>query len=149
MRAVVQRVTKAAVKIEGKIVGEIKEGLVVFLGVGEDDREDDLLYLCDKIAGLRIFGDQEGKMNCSVVGLQKEVLCVSQFTLYGDCRRGRRPSFTAAAPPQRAEKMYKDFCTCLREQGIKVAEGVFGAVMQVEVSNDGPVTILLDSKKHF
>lgn len=149
MRAVVQRVREAAVRVEGETVGKIAGGLVVFLGVGDDDCEKDLHYISEKIAGLRVFEDQNGKMNCSVKDTQNEILCISQFTLYGDCRKGRRPSFTAAAEPERAENLYRDFCDLLREKGLSVAQGVFGAMMQVDVFNDGPVTILLDSKKIF
>ena len=125
------------------------EGLLVLLGVGLGDAEPDAAYLADKIAGLRIFEDQAGKMNRSVSDVGGGVLVVSQFTLYGDVRRGRRPSFDTAAPPDEANRLYEHFCKLLRAQGLKVATGVFQAMMDVELVNQGPVTILLDSKKQF
>ncbi|QIB26531.1 D-aminoacyl-tRNA deacylase [Caloranaerobacter azorensis] len=149
MRAVVQRVTKASVSIEGVVVGSINKGLLVLLGVGQDDNEKDLDYLCDKIANLRIFEDENGKMNKSLVDINGELLVVSQFTLYGDVRKGRRPNFMNAAEPKKAESMYLEFVNRTREKGIKVETGRFGEHMHVELINDGPVTILLDSKKIF
>ena len=149
MRAVVQRAGWSLVEVEGKVVGEIKKGLVVFVGVEEDDGIDDCRYLAEKIAGLRIFEDEEGKMNLSLEQSEGEVLCISQFTLLGDCRKGRRPSFVQAASPQKAEELYQKLCALLAVKGLKVATGQFRAKMRVKVDNDGPVTILLDSKKLF
>ena len=149
MRAVVQRVSRASVLVDGETVGEIGAGLVVFLGVGREDSEADCRYLAEKIAGLRIFEDEASLMNRSVKETGGAVLVVSQFTLYGDCRKGRRPGFSAAAPPEQAEQLYERFCTLLREQEVPVATGRFQAVMQIPLVNEGPVTILLDSKKNF
>jgi len=149
MRAVVQRVHKAHVEVEGEKVGEIGPGMVVFLGFGREDSEQDIEYLASKIAGLRIFEDKEGLMNLSVLESGGRVLCISQFTLYGDCRKGRRPGFSAAAPPEKAAKMYVDFCERLKNQGLTVATGQFQENMRIMVDNDGPVTLLLDSKKQF
>ncbi|MDN5347869.1 MAG: D-aminoacyl-tRNA deacylase [Clostridia bacterium] len=149
MRAVVQRVYKARVSVDGREIGAIGHGLVVFLGVGRGDGLEDVLYLAEKIAGLRLFADSEGKMNLSVQAVGGEVLVVSQFTLYGDCRKGRRPSFTEAAPPEEAEKLYERFIEELQRQGVRVATGKFQADMRVEVDNAGPVTLLLDSRKAF
>lgn len=149
MRAVVQRVSRASVDINGETVGEIGEGLLVFLGVAADDGPHDLNYMADKVSGLRIFGDGEGKMNLSVQDIAGGVLCVSQFTLFGDCRKGKRPSFTGAAPPEKAHQLYLQFCERMRETGITVATGRFQAMMDVKAENDGPVTILLDSRKLF
>lgn len=149
MRAVVQRVFQAGVSVEGKVVGSIQQGLVVFLGVGRDDEPKDVVYLAEKVAGLRIFEDDAGLMNRSVLDLGGAVLAVSQFTLYGDCRKGRRPGFTDAAPPGEAEKLYEHFCEALRRLGVTVATGKFQAEMRVLVDNDGPVTMLLDSKRLF
>ena len=149
MRAVVQRVTKGSVKVENRIVGSIGRGLVVLLGVAQGDNEADARYLAEKIVNLRIFEDKEGKMNLSVKDKQGEVLAVSQFTLCGDCRQGRRPSFTEAASPIEAERLYNYFIELVNQQGIPVATGVFQAHMQVEIINDGPVTMLLDSRKLF
>jgi len=143
----VQRVQKAAVRVEGKVVGAIGQGLLVFLGVGKDDTEKDLEFMVWKIPRLRVFEDSEGKMNLSVKDIQGAILCVSQFTLYGDCRRGLRPSFDAAAPPDMARCYYEAFLRRLKEEGIPVASGIFGALMEVELVNDGPVTILLESKE--
>lgn len=147
MRAVVQRVKSASVEVNGKIVGEIGEGLLVFLGVGDGDTDVDLNYIAEKTAGLRIFTDEDDKMNLSVTDIGGEILVVSQFTLYGDCRKGRRPNFTSSMEPVTAEKMYEDFIKTIESKGIKTAHGEFGADMQVSISNDGPVTILLDSSK--
>lgn len=149
MRAVVQRVHRASVEVERKVIGEIGPGLVVFLGVGQNDQPADSEYLATKIAGLRIFEDQAGLMNLSVQESGGSILSISQFTLYGDCRKGRRPGFSAAAPPEQAEELYDLFCENLRRHGIIVAKGRFQATMRIIVDNDGPVTILLDSNKLF
>ena len=149
MRAVVQRVTRATVKVEGEIIGEIGNGFVVLLGVARDDTKVEAAYLVDKIANLRIFDDEEGKMNLSVKDTNGGLLIVSQFTLYGDVRRGLRPSWIDAAPPEVAEPLYDFFVRQARTAIDVVATGKFQAMMQVELINDGPVTILLDSKKLF
>lgn len=147
MRALIQRVTKASVSIEGKVVGSIGKGLVILLGVKLGDTDDDANFLADKSVNLRIFADQEGKFNLSALDVGGELLAISQFTLYGDTRKGRRPSFIDAAPPEISEPLYKKFVTYLRQSGLKVATGEFGAMMLVEIHNDGPVTILLESKE--
>ena len=144
-----QRVSKANVTVEGKITGQIKRGLLVLLGVAESDTEADADYLADKIAGLRVFEDEDGKMNLSVVDAGGAVLAVSQFTLYGDVRRGKRPSFDAAARPEQAKKLYEYFVGRIRAAGLRCETGVFQAMMDVELVNSGPVTILLDSTKAF
>jgi D-tyrosyl-tRNA(Tyr) deacylase len=144
MRAIVQRVTKASVSVEGKIVGSIDRGLVVLLGVTHDDGEEDARFLANKIANLRIFADQQGKFNLSALEVGADALVVSQFTLYGDTRKGRRPSFTKAAPPEIAEPLVEKFVTFLEGEGLQVETGIFGAMMLVEIHNDGPVTIILD-----
>lgn len=149
MRAVLQRVSEARVRVDDRIVGEIGRGLLVLLGVGQGDEASDARYLADKIAGLRIFEDSQGKMNLSVEGVGGSLLVVSQFTLYGDCRQGRRPGFSAAAPPGLANELYEQFVRLLRERGLTVATGVFQAEMTVSLVNDGPVTLLLDSRKEF
>jgi D-tyrosyl-tRNA(Tyr) deacylase len=149
MRAVVQRVTSATVKVEGKLVGEIGNGLLVLLGVAGDDTEEDANYLIDKTVNLRIFNDPQGKMNLSLLEVGGALLVVSQFTLYGDARRGRRPSYTDAAEPEKANTLYEYFVRQARDKGLKVETGVFQAMMQVGLVNDGPVTILLDSRKNF
>lgn len=149
MRAVIQRAGPSAVRVEGKTTGAIEHGLVVLLGVGRGDDESDAAYLAEKTAGLRIFEDEAGKMNRSVADIGGGVLVVSQFTLYGDVRRGRRPSFDDAAPPEEANRLYELFVEALRAKGLQVGTGVFQAMMQVELVNEGPVTILLDSKKQF
>ena len=149
MRAVVQRVDKAKVTVDGKIVGEISRGLMVLVGVVEGDTEKDVQYLADKVTGLRIFEDEAEKMNLSVKDIGGEILSVSQFTLYGDCRKGKRPSFDKAAKPETAILLYEKFNELCRQQNIKVETGVFGAHMLVELANNGPVTILLDSSKMF
>jgi D-tyrosyl-tRNA(Tyr) deacylase len=149
MRAVVQRVTRASVTVEVEIVGEIGKGLVVLLGVASDDTQQDAEYLAEKIASLRIFDDQAGKMNLSVKDVGGSLLIVSQFTLYGDVRRGLRPSWSDAAPPEIAEPLYEFFMTEARKYVNQVATGTFRRTMQVELVNDGPVTILLDSQKLF
>jgi D-aminoacyl-tRNA deacylase len=149
MRAVVQRVCRARVKVGQEEVGAIGPGLVVFLGVGQDDEEDDAKYLAAKISGLRIFEDTAGLMNLSVQDSGGAVLAISQFTLYGDCRKGRRPGFSNAAAPDQAKNLYDYFCELLRQEGLRVDTGRFQAEMKVTVDNDGPVTILLDSRKLF
>lgn len=149
MRAVVQRVSEASVTVGGEITGQVGTGLLVLLGVGEDDNGQDAVYLAEKISGLRIFQDEEGKMNISVKDTGGAILAVSQFTLYGDCRKGKRPSFSSAAVPEKAESLYELFCRECRRRGIPVENGVFGAMMEVELVNSGPVTLLLDSKKKF
>jgi D-tyrosyl-tRNA(Tyr) deacylase len=149
MRAVVQRVTRAKVTIEGKTVGEIQKGLVVLLGVAQDDAKSDASYLANKIVALRIFDDDQGKMNLSLKDCGGSALVVSQFTLYGDVRRGLRPSWIDAAAPEMAEPLYDFFCAELIKQLNHVATGGFRQMMQVELVNDGPVTLLLDSHKLF
>ncbi len=149
MRAVVQRVSRASVKVEGELTGEIKLGLLVLLGVGHDDTEADGDYLAEKISGLRIFEDDAGKMNLSVVDVGGAVLAVSQFTLFGDVRRGKRPSFDAAARPERARELYEYFVERVRSLDLRCETGRFQEMMEVELVNSGPVTILLDSKKSF
>lgn len=149
MRAVVQRVTKGRVKIGEETVAATGAGLVILLGVAEDDTSEDAAYLAGKIAGLRIFPDSQGKMNLSLAETGGEALVVSQFTLYGDCRHGRRPSFSRAAGAEQARVLYELFVTCLAGQGIKTVTGQFQAMMLVEIHNDGPVTLLLDSRKTF
>jgi D-aminoacyl-tRNA deacylase len=149
MRAVVQRVSRASVQVDGKRIGVIDIGLLVLLGVAHEDTEVDADYLADKIAGLRIFEDTDGKMNRSVVDVEGAVLAVSQFTLFGDVRRGKRPSFDAAARPEQAVKLYDYFIAHVRAAGLRCETGKFQAMMDVESVNQGPVTILLDSKKQF
>lgn len=149
MRAVIQRVTRASVTIEDKIVGEIGNGLVVLLGVRADDSEKDAVYLADKTCALRIFDDREGRMNLSVKDIDGGVLVISQFTLYGDVRRGLRPSWSDAAAPELAEPLYERFVAQTKTHVNPVATGSFRKMMQVELVNDGPVTILLDSRKLF
>ncbi|MEO8434132.1 MAG: D-aminoacyl-tRNA deacylase [Pyrinomonadaceae bacterium] len=149
MRAVVQRVTRASVTVNGELVGEIGPGLVVLLGIMRDDTEQDARYLVEKIAALRIFDDEAGRMNRSVKEIEGNILIVSQFTLYGDVRRGLRPSWIEAAAPEVAEPLYDYFVALARRNIAKVATGSFRAMMQVELVNDGPVTILLDSRKLF
>jgi D-tyrosyl-tRNA(Tyr) deacylase len=149
MRAVVQRVSRAQVAVDGEIVGEIGRGLLVLLGVTHADNKADADYLADKIAGLRIFEDGNGKMNLDVTAVSGGILVVSQFTLYGDVRRGKRPSFDAAAAPQRARQLYEYFVERIRAAGLPCQTGRFQEMMQVELVNDGPVTILLDSAKAF
>jgi D-aminoacyl-tRNA deacylase len=149
MRAVVQRVSRARVTVESSVAGEIAAGLVILLGVGRDDTSAVAVSMAEKIANLRIFEDDQGKMNRSLLDARGSALVVSQFTLYGDGRGQRRPSFIAAAPPEQAKKLYEDFTEALRSLGITVATGVFQAMMSVELINEGPVTILLDSDKTF
>ena len=149
MRAVVQRVSKASVTVSSEIVGEIETGLLVLLGIKNDDTEADLLYLVDKIANLRVLEDAEGRMNLSLLGTGGSALVVSNFTLYADARKGRRPGFTDAAPSEFAEPFYHRFVQKLAQTGISVQCGRFGAEMQVALINDGPITLLLDSRKLF
>ena len=145
MIACVQRVSSASVVVDGETVGAIGRGLLVLLGVAADDAEADLRWLVDKVVGLRIFNDAEGKMNCGLADVGGELLVVSQFTLLGDCRKGRRPSFIAAAPPEQAERMYNEFVARARSQGVTVATGRFRTHMDVQLVNDGPVTLVIDS----
>ena len=149
MRAVIQRTIRSSVTSEGTETGRIGAGLTVLLGVGRDDDEKDVVYTADKILNLRIFEDEEGKMNQSLLQKSGEMLVVSQFTLYGDVRHGRRPSFTAAAPPDSANRLYEEFVQYVEKQGVRVATGIFQTEMVVSLDNHGPVTILLDSKKEF
>jgi len=149
MRAVVQRVKEARVDIGGRTVGEIGQGLLIFLGVGEGDSEKDCDYLANKIAHLRIFSDNQDLMNLSVTEIGGAALVVSQFTLWGDCRKGRRPSFIRAARPESAKELYENFIGILRRKGLPVATGEFQEMMDVHLINDGPVTLLLDSAKMF
>jgi D-tyrosyl-tRNA(Tyr) deacylase len=149
MRTVIQRVSRAQVAIAGEIVGRIGRGLLVLLGVGQADSEADADYLADKIAGLRIFEDESGKMNVDLASIGGQILVVSQFTLYGDVRRGKRPSFDAAAPPDHARQLYEYFVDRIRAIGIPCETGRFQEMMRVESVNEGPVTILLDSTKSF
>lgn len=145
MRALIQRVTHAGVRVDGQTVGSIGQGLLILLGVGSGDAPEDALYLAQKAANLRIFADADGKMNLSAKDLNLEVLVVSQFTLYADCRQGRRPFFGEAAPPDIAENLYSSFCAAMEQTGLRVSRGTFQAHMQVDLCNDGPVTIWLDS----
>ena len=149
MRAVLQRVAEAVVRVDDEVVGRIGPGVLVLLGVGQGDAEADADYLADKVLHLRIFPDEAGQMNRSVLDTRGELLAVSQFTLYGDTRRGRRPGFSSAAPPEEANRLYRYFVGRLRESGLRVEEGVFRAMMDVSLVNRGPVTILLDSAKTF
>ncbi len=149
MRAVIQRVSRAKVTVSGEVTGEIGKGLLVLLGISQSDTEADVAYMADKIAGLRIFEDADEKMNLSVADAGGAVLAVSQFTLYGDARKGRRPSFDGAARPEQAKALYEKFVETIRASGLKCETGRFQAMMDVELVNDGPVTILLDSTKAF
>lgn len=149
MRSVVQRVKKAAVRVDEETVGQISAGFLVLLGVGENDTEADVSWMVEKIVGLRVFEDAEGKMNLSLLDVQGEVLLVSQFTLYGDCRKGKRPSFSTAAPPEQACALFAQAVAAMRAKGLKVETGVFQADMEVALVNNGPVTLLLDSEKKF
>jgi D-tyrosyl-tRNA(Tyr) deacylase len=146
MKALLQRVAKSSVTVEGKVVGRIAQGLVVLLGVADGDCEKDAEYLADKIVNLRIFSDDNSKFNLSALQIRAELLVISQFTLMADARKGRRPSFTLAAPPEKAETLYNCFIRRVSETGLKVQTGIFGAHMLVSIVNDGPVTIMLDSK---
>jgi D-tyrosyl-tRNA(Tyr) deacylase len=147
MRVVVQRSKAASVTVDGTVVGEIEKGFVLLVGVTHDDIQADAAFMADKIANLRVFEDEAGKMNLSLLDVGGEVLSVSQFTLYGDCRKGRRPNFMEAARPEHAKEIYELFNGLLREKGIKVETGVFGAMMDVQLVNDGPVTLIVESKK--
>jgi D-tyrosyl-tRNA(Tyr) deacylase len=149
VRAVVQRVTEARVEVDGQLVGAIGQGFLVLLGVANGDTQTDAAYLAEKTAGLRVFEDAAGKMNLALSEVGGAVLAVSQFTLLGDCRKGRRPGFTDAAPPELADTLYNAYVAALRATGLSVATGVFRAEMQVRLVNDGPVTLLLDSRKLF
>lgn len=149
MRAVVQRVKKSTVTVSEKIAGSIGQGLMVLLGVGKEDDDRDIEYLSDKILNLRIFEDENGKMNKSLLDIGGQLLVVSQFTLFGDCRKGRRPGFDKAAKPEIAKELYQRFVNKCKEAGVVTETGIFQADMLVDISNDGPVTLLLDSKKEF
>lgn len=149
MRAVIQKVNFSSVEVDGKIVGEIEKGFNVLLGITKEDSEEDIKYLRDKIVNLRIFEDETGKMNKSLKDVNGELLVISQFTLYGDCRRGRRPNFMNALNGEEAEKLYNEFVVQCKDEIDKVETGVFGAYMKVSIENDGPVTIIIDSKKVF
>lgn len=146
MRALIQKVSQARVTVDGEVTGEIGTGLLVLLGVAADDEEKQLRWMADKIVGLRIFEDEAGKMNLSLNDVGGQLLVVSQFTLFGDCRKGRRPSFIAAAPPEKAETMYDEFVDYVRSQGFTVGTGRFRTHMDVELTNDGPVTIWIDTE---
>lgn len=149
MRAVIQRTDKASVTVEGQLIAQVGNGLTVLLGIGSGDTEQDVQYLAEKIVNLRIFSDTEGKMNLSLLDVAGELLVVSQFTLMGDCRKGRRPSFAAAAPPESAKQLYLAFIHFCEEFGVRVSHGRFQSEMIVRLDNHGPVTILLDSKRDF
>ena len=149
MRIVVQRVRRAAVTINGIVHGAIANGMVVLLGIRNSDTSTDLQWLAEKVVNLRIFDDQQGKMNKSLADIDGEMLIISQFTLYGDCRKGRRPGFSTAAPPDIAEPLYRQFIEEVQNRQVRVATGIFQATMEVELVNDGPVTLLLDSDKQF
>jgi len=145
MRILIQRVKQAKVEVDGEVTGEIGQGLLLFVGFTDDDQENDLRYLADKVVNLRIFADENQKMNLSLLDVKGSILSVSQFTLYGDCRKGRRPHFLAAAKPEYAKQLYHRFNQILREYDVPVETGVFGANMQVFLQNDGPVTFFLES----
>lgn len=147
MRAVVQRVKISHVEVDGKITGQIGKGLMILLGISEDDKTEDIDYMVDKITNLRIFEDDENKMNLSLLDVKGELLVVSQFTLYGDCRKGRRPSFIKAARPEKAQQLYDLFIKKAEDLNVKVQSGVFQADMSVYIENDGPVTLIVDSEK--
>ena len=149
MRAVLQRGAHGSVEVDATVVGAIGAGLVILLGVGRDDTDEDAGYIADKIANMRIFEDDQGKMNLSVLDIGGSALVISQFTLFADCRKGRRPSFMGAGDPEVAKRLYERVIELLGQAGVQTAEGVFQARMQVELVNSGPVTILLDSKKNF
>jgi len=149
MRAVVQRVSSSKVEVNNKVIGSINKGLNVLIGISKEDTIEDLNYIKDKILNLRIFEDENEKMNLSVLDIKGEILVISQFTLYGDCRRGRRPNFMNAEGGEKAKEAYNTFVNLLRESNIKIETGEFGADMKVEIQNDGPVTIILDSKRTF
>jgi D-aminoacyl-tRNA deacylase len=145
MRAVVQRVARAAVSVDGRTVGSIGHGLLVLVAASRGDGPERARWMAEKLTGLRVFGDQDGKMNLSLVQVGGAMLIVSQFTLYGDCRKGKRPSYADAAPSLEAEGLYESFCDAVRNLGVPVEKGVFGAMMEVELVNDGPVTLILDA----
>lgn len=147
MRAVIQRVNSGSVTVNEKIVGSIAKGFVVLLGVSEKDTAEDVLYMAEKIVNLRIFEDDAEKMNLSLLDIKGEMLVVSQFTLYGDCRKGRRPNFMSAARPEKAEELYNELVKRCREMGIKTETGIFQEYMKVNIENDGPVTVIVDSEK--
>jgi len=149
MRAVAQRVSRAKVTVEGNVTGEIRAGLMILLGVGKDDNSAVAASMAEKMANLRIFEDPAGKMNLSLLDVRGSALVVSQFTLYGDARGQRRPSFISAAPPELAKRLYEEFCQAMRKLGVTVGTGIFQAMMSVELVNEGPVTILVDSDKTF
>ena len=149
MRAVVQRVTYSSVEVDGVIVGEINKGFNVLLGISKEDTEEDMKYIKDKIINLRVFSDENDKMNLSLLDIKGELLLISQFTLYGDARKGRRPNFMNALGGEEAKKFYDKFIEMMKETGLKVQTGIFGADMKVDIKNDGPVTILLDSSRNF
>lgn len=149
MRVIIQRVTSASVVVDSQTVGAINKGFLVLLGVEQDDTPADGRYLADKTSGMRVFPDSQGKMNLDIVEAGGEVLVVSQFTLLGDCRKGRRPAFTAAAHPDSARSLYEHFCDLIRQRNIPVQQGIFAADMKVHLVNDGPVTLMLDSRKRF
>ncbi len=149
MRAVIQRVSRASVTVDGAVTGSIQQGLLVFLGVGKDDTRTDIDFIADKIVNLRIFEDDSGKMNLSVSDIGGAVLLISQFTLFGDCRKGRRPDFTAAGSPDTARDLYEKTIAAIAERGVPVQTGIFAAHMHIDSLNDGPVTLILDSKKAF
>jgi D-tyrosyl-tRNA(Tyr) deacylase len=149
VKALLQRVSKASVTVEGEVVGQIGRGLVVFLGISREDSESDAQYLAEKTVSLRIFSDSEGKFNLSALDTWGQLLVVSQFTLLANTKKGRRPSFSEAAPPEQAEALFEKFLALLRSSGLRVASGRFGQHMLVEIHNDGPVTIMLDSKEKF
>ena len=149
MRAVLQRVKKSRFIVEGRLVGEINKGFNVLLGISKEDTIEDFKYIKDKIINLRVFEDENDKMNLSLLDIKGDILAISQFTLYGDCRKGRRPNFMNAMGGDEAKALYEEFVKMLKESGLKIETGEFGAHMNVEIENDGPVTILLDSKKEF
>ena len=149
MRAVVQRVNSSKVEVEGKVIGQIQKGLNVLLGISKEDSDEDIIYMSDKILNLRIFEDENGKLNKSLLDVKGEIIIISQFTLYGDCRRGRRPSFIEALGGDEAEQIYEKFVGKCRDLVGKVETGKFGADMLVSIENDGPVTIIIDSKRKF
>lgn len=149
MRAVVQKVSSSKVTVDGEVIGQINQGLLVLLGVTHDDTSKDVDYMVDKVTNLRIFEDENGKMNLSLKDIKGEILAVSQFTLYGDARKGRRPNFMNALGGEEAKKFYDKFIEMMKETGLKVQTGIFGADMKVDIKNDGPVTILLDSSRNF
>lgn len=149
MRAVIQRVSEASVTVDGRVAGRIGKGLLLLLGVGQEDTEEDARLMADKVVGLRCFADADSKFNLSILDVGGAILTISQFTLFGDCRKGRRPSFTEAARPEPATELYESVVQRLREKGLAVETGEFGAHMEVHLINDGPVTLLVDTKKLF